>query len=103
MEVLLEDRIMPTLYNSPSVQDRSEPVYLYGGLGDALLSEELRNLHTLITLELDDLTGLLILDESAVASKFLGEITVSYYDALGDASGRIYLLECLQELLCIVL
>lgn len=71
MEVLREDRIMPTLYDSPSAQDKSETVDLYSALGDALLGEELGNLHTLITLELDDLTSLFILDESAVASKFL--------------------------------
>lgn len=52
-------------------------------LRHAFFDEEVGYLDTLITLELDDLTGLLILNERAVASEFL--------------------LECLQELLSIVL
>lgn len=71
MEVLVKDRIMPTLYNSASAQDRSEPVNLDGTLGNALLSEELGNLYTLITLKLDDLASLLIIDEGTVAGEFL--------------------------------
>ena len=74
MKVLVKDRIMPTLYNSASAQDRSESVDLDGTLRDALLGEELRNLYTLITLKLDDLTSLLIIDEGTVAGKFLDDI-----------------------------
>jgi len=57
-------------------------VNLDGVLGDAFFDEEVGYLETLITLELDDLTGLLIINEGAVTSKFL--------------------LECLQELLGII-
>ena len=76
MEVLVKDCIMPTLYNSASAQDRLETVNLDSALGNALLGEELRNLYTLITLELDDLAGLLIIDEGTVAGKFLQEVGV---------------------------
>ena len=40
-------------------------------LGNALLDEECGDLQPLITLELDDLAGLLIINESTVAGKFL--------------------------------
>ena len=102
MEVLVKDCIMPTLYNSASAQDRLETVNLDSALGNALLGEELRNLYTLITLELDDLAGLLIIDEGTVAGKFLS-VAVSQCDVLRDASKRIYLLKCLQKLLGIIL
>jgi len=62
---------------------RSEPVQLDGGLWDPLFSEEVGDLDPLITLKLDDLTHLLVVNESTVASKFL--------------------LECFKELLGIVL
>lgn len=44
---------------------------LDGILRHAFFDEEVGYLDTLITLELDDLTGLLILNERAVASEFL--------------------------------
>lgn len=47
---------------------------LDGVLRNALLREELDNLKPLITLQLDDLTHLLVVNESAVASKLLYEI-----------------------------
>ena len=40
-------------------------------LGNALLDEECGDLQPLITLELDDLASLLIIDEGSVASEFL--------------------------------
>jgi len=46
-------------------------VQLDGVLRDALLREELDNLEPLITLKLDDLTHFLVVNECAVASKFL--------------------------------
>ena len=71
MEVLVKDCIMPTLYNSASAQDRLETVNLDSALGNALLGEELRNLYTLITLELDDLSELLIVHDRPVTGEVL--------------------------------
>lgn len=51
--------------------DRLEPVQLDGVLRDPLFREEIDNLKPLITLKLDDLTHLLVVNESAVASKLL--------------------------------
>jgi hypothetical protein len=44
---------------------------LDGVLRDSLFREEADNLKPLITLKLDDLTHLLVVNESAVASKLL--------------------------------
>jgi hypothetical protein len=46
-------------------------VQLDGGLGDPFLREEVGDLEPLITLKLNDLTHLLVVDESAVAGEFL--------------------------------
>jgi hypothetical protein len=46
---------------------------LDGVLGDTLLDQEGLNLEPLVTLELDDFAGLLILDEGTVASEFLSD------------------------------
>jgi len=48
-----------------------EPMQLDGILRDPLFREEADNLKPLITLKLDDLTHLLVVNESAVASKLL--------------------------------
>jgi len=61
----------------------SKSVQLDGGPWDPLFSEEVGDLDPLIALELDDLAHLLVVDEGSVAGKFL--------------------LECLEELLGIVL
>ena len=50
---------------------RSETVDLDGALRDALLNEECGDLQPLVALQLDDLSSLLILNESTVAGKFL--------------------------------
>lgn len=50
-----------------------EPVQLDGVLRNAFLREELDNLKPLITLQLDDLTHFLVVDECAVTSKLLCE------------------------------
>ena len=50
---------------------------LNGVLGDTLLGQEVLNLDPLVTLELDDLASLLILDEGTVASEFLSDRTES--------------------------
>ena len=50
---------------------RSETVDLDGALRDALLNKECGYLQPLIALQLDDLSSLLILNESTVAGKFL--------------------------------
>ena len=75
---------------------------LDGALRDALLNKECGDLQPLVALQLDDLSSLLILNESTVAGKFLS-VAVSQCDVLRDASKRIYLLKCLQELLGIIL
>jgi len=61
----------------------SETVNLDSGLGDTLLDEECRDLLTLVSLELYNLAGLFVINESTVAREFL--------------------LEGFQEFLCIVL
>jgi hypothetical protein len=48
-------------------------VQLDGVLRNALLREEFDNLEPLITLQLDDLTHFLVIDECTVTSKLLGE------------------------------
>jgi len=58
-------------------------MYFDGGLVDLVLDEERRDLGTLIALQLDNLAHLLVVDERAIASEFL--------------------LECLQQLLGIIL
>lgn len=50
----------------------SEPMQLDVSLRDSLFRKEVGDLDSLITLKLDDLTHLLVVNESAVASKFLG-------------------------------
>lgn len=45
-------------------------------LWNAFFDEESRNLQPLVTLELDDLAGLFIINQSSVASKFLMEKSV---------------------------
>lgn len=52
-------------------EPHSEPVQLYGVLRNAIFREEIGDLEPLITLKLDDLTHLLVFNESAVAGKFL--------------------------------
>jgi hypothetical protein len=57
---------------SPTLlQPRLEPMKLDRGLGDTLFYEERGYLGPLVTLELDDLTHLVIVDKSAIASEFL--------------------------------
>lgn len=73
--------ILSTFLYPPT--SNSEPVHLDGGPGDTFFSKEGEYLGPLITLELDDLAHLFVLDEGAVAGEFL--------------------LECLQELLSVVL
>ena len=48
-----------------------EPMQLNSVFRDALFGEEIGNLDPLVTLKLNDLTHLLIVNEIAVASKFL--------------------------------
>lgn len=48
-----------------------ESVYLDSRFFDAILNEEVGNLATLVSLELYDLTQLLVVNEGAVAGKFL--------------------------------
>jgi hypothetical protein len=64
------------------------------GLGNTLLREECGYLSPLVTLELDDLTHLLVVDEGAVAS----ELLVAGLSARKHRAGYSNLLECLQEL-----
>lgn len=52
---------------------RSETVNLDCVLRDALFDEESGDLQPLVTLELDDLAGLFIINESTVTSEFLME------------------------------
>lgn len=57
---------------SPTLpQTRSEPVHLDGRLFNPVFDQEVRNLATLVTLKLDDLTHLLVVNKGAVAGKFL--------------------------------
>jgi hypothetical protein len=56
---------------------RSEPVQLDGGLGNPLFSEEVGNLDPLITLKLNDLTHLLVVNESTITGEFLRDPTLS--------------------------
>ena len=92
---------------------RSESVDLDRVLRDSLLDEELRNLQALITLQLDDLAGLLIINESTVASEFL---TMAYRQSCAtlqrrtmgwaqivESQPRTHFLECIQEFLEIIL
>jgi len=58
-------------------QEELETVQLDGVLGDAQFGQEVGNLDPLVTLELDDLAGLLIFDEGTVASEFLSDRTKS--------------------------
>jgi hypothetical protein len=58
-----------------------EAMQLHGVLGDTLLDQEGLNLEPLVTLELDNLAGLLIFDEGTIASEFLSDRTRS---ALGQ-------------------
>ena len=46
---------------------------LDGVLRDTLLGQEVLNLDPLITLELDDLASLLVLNDGTVASEFLSD------------------------------
>jgi hypothetical protein len=46
-------------------------VHLDSGLFNPVLGEERRDLDTLITLQLDDLPHLLVVDKGAVAGEFL--------------------------------
>jgi len=48
-----------------------KPMHLDGTLGDAFFSEERRDLDSLVPLELNHLAELLVVDECAVAGKFL--------------------------------
>ena len=81
-------------------------------LGDALLNEECGDLQPLITLELDDLAGLLIINESTVASEFLTMVYRQLCATLQrrpmgaqtvESQPRTHFLECLQEFLQIIL
>ena len=49
----------------------SESVHLDRGPRDSLFDKEVGNLGALVSLELDDLTGLFVVDKCAVASEFL--------------------------------
>ena len=46
-------------------------MHLDGRFFDAVLNEEIGDLATLVSLELDDLTQFLVVNESAIAGKFL--------------------------------
>jgi hypothetical protein len=58
-------------FTDASETQRSEPMQLDSGLGDTLLGEERVYLGPLIALKLYDLTHLVVVNESSVASKFL--------------------------------
>lgn len=49
----------------------SETVQLDGVLRDSFFCQEVGDLYPLITLQLDDLTHLLVVDEGAIAGEFL--------------------------------
>lgn len=57
--------------NAAKSTPASESVYLDGGLLDPILGQKRRDLDALITLQLDDLAHLLVVDEGAVAGEFL--------------------------------
>jgi len=67
---------------------------LDGVLGDTLFGQEVLNLNPLVTLELNDLASLLILDEGTVASEFLLE-------SLEKLLGVVFLGETLQGGQCL--
>jgi len=56
-----------------SVTPHSEPVQLDVGLRNPIFRKEVGNLEPLITLKLNDLTHLLVVNESTVAGEFLLE------------------------------
>lgn len=60
-------------YSSETNVGCSESVHLYGRLLDTIVDEEVGDLGTLITLQLNDLAHLFVFDEGAVASKLLLE------------------------------
>jgi hypothetical protein len=74
-------------------QPNSEPVQLNGVARDALLGEEVGHLRALITLELDNLAHLFVVDESAVAGKFLSSPAIN--SRIVARSSATHLLECL--------
>ena len=53
--------------------ERLETVNLDGALRDTLLDKERGDLQPLVTLELNDLAGLLIINQSTVTGEFLWE------------------------------
>ena len=67
------------------------------GLGNTLLREERGYLCPLVTLKLDDLAHLLVVNEGAVTSELLAT-RVSSANGVKGLSGHANLLECLQEL-----
>ena len=70
---------------------------LDGVLGDTLLGQEVLNLNPLVTLELDDLASLLVLNKGAIASEFLSDRTTSVFGWM-CGNGHANLLESLEEL-----
>lgn len=99
--------ILSTFLYPPT--SNSEPVHLDGGPGDTFFSKEGEYLGPLITLELDDLAHLFVLDEGAVAGEFLKRVSWVFSMTIwkdirrGLIREARYLLECLQELLSVVL
>ena len=65
------------LNSSPSLN--LESVQLDRALGNTLLCEECGYFEPLISLELDYLTEFIVVNESAIASKFLGACQTSRY------------------------
>ena len=82
---------------------RSETVDLDGALRDALLNKECGDLQPLVALQLDDLSSLLILNESTVAGEFLWPVLLATATSIYLEGHSTYLLECLEELLGVVL
>ena len=69
-------------------QEELETMQLNGVLRDALLGQEVLNLDSLVTLELDNLASLLIFDEGTVASEFLSDRAKSVRVKQGKPASR---------------
>jgi hypothetical protein len=65
----------------------SESVYLDSRFFDAILNKEIGDLASLVSLKLDDLTHLLIVNEGAIASEFLSAF-VSVPVRIGQITDR---------------
>lgn len=93
------------MYTLSSEKDvRSETVDLDRGLGDTLVDQESRDVGTLIALELNDLTGLFVVNKGTVACEFLElkQLSCMPTGRTYHRKARLYLLEGLQKFLSIV-